>query len=283
VSTIRSSSLLGALAFVIPVALAAAAFAMPQSDVPPLEGTEPPPAASAAPSAAASAAPSVRPAEVSVDAKLAALLSQSEEHRKLGDWAAVVRLLREAHALRPDPVLLYNLARACQSLAEAHRAPEDYRCALDGYAGYLAKHPNAPDRDAVRITIDKLQSELARIEKARAPEQPAGQTPPAPAETDGPLAAPWIIGSLGLAAAIGGAVLGAVAQARHEEAVDARIQIDAVSAQDKAESLAIGANVSFGVGGAFAAIGFIWGIMDVATPGPSSDQAHGLVTVRAAF
>jgi hypothetical protein len=52
---------------------------------------------------------------------------------------------------------------------------------------------------------------------------------------------------------------------KHSAAVDEPVQMTAESLSGQADNLALGANISYGVGGAIVAAGLIWGIIDLAS------------------
>jgi hypothetical protein len=67
---------------------------------------------------------------------------------------------------------------------------------------------------------------------------------------------------VGAAAIASGLVLGLLANDRHDTAAHDPGQLSAQQAQSDAESLAVGANVSFAAGGLLTVAALIWGIAD---------------------
>src|SRR5262245_55119117 len=55
------------------------------------------------------------------------LFKKSEESYRAGRFQEAVDLLTEAYQLDPNPVLLYNLARAYEGLGDTPKAIESYR------------------------------------------------------------------------------------------------------------------------------------------------------------
>src|SRR5262245_15595756 len=79
------------------------------------------------------------------------LFARSREAYRAGRFADAAALHREAYRLKPDPVLLYNLGRACEKL-------EDSRCAVDAYTKYLESATDVPDRESIKVRLSELQS-----------------------------------------------------------------------------------------------------------------------------
>lgn len=203
------------------------------------------------------------------------LFGQSETLYKEGRFEEAAVLLEQAHALHPEPTLLYNLARAREgqgSLAEA----------ADAYERYLQESPEASDRGAIeqrirslrareaeRVRLEQQQREtqerLAQMERERAANPPdeGGSA------LDGPL--PWVIFGVGVAGVGVGFGVAAAAQAKHDDAVEEPVQVEAVSKQDAAEDLALGANVAIVAGAAIALSGGVLGIVGLASSG-SADE-----------
>lgn len=178
-----------------------------------------------------------------------------------GEYAGAIRLLREVLETNDDPVLYFNLGRAHEGAGESDAA-------ISAYEHYLEGSPDAPDSDDVRSRITRLRAELE--EASAPPPRPA----PAPVVDPNDVAkperraagrvphyVPWIVFGVGAAGLAAGGVFGVLADRAEREAEDARAQTDAVAAHDRARRHALGANVSFAVGGALAAAGLTWGII----------------------
>jgi len=207
------------------------------------------------------------------------LFKQSRAAYQAGRFDEAANLLRRAYALDPAPTLLYNLARALES-------DGDIDGAADAYRRYLEADPSAKDRAAIEKRIANLDAQMQerdelrrRLEAEKAKKQapaPSTQvvTTPEP-EPAGPSAVPWVLAGVGGGALVAGAVLGGLAQSAHGDAEDAASMLDAVDADDRARGLARGANIAFGVGGALAAAGLVWGIIDVAMSGGGEPEEDG--------
>jgi tetratricopeptide (TPR) repeat protein len=206
-------------------------------------------------------------------ARALALFRDSDAHYKRGEFEKAAELLREAYALHPEPILLYNLARALEGLG-------DFPGAIEQYERYLNADAEIADRGAIERRIATLR---AQVERTRTP-TPApddGAPPPlsdirtapervpssarsvdgAPVRVHaGSRRLPWVIAGAGGAVVGAGAVFGYLSQARHDDAVAAPIQADAARLQDRAQTYATVANVALAVGGVAAVAGVAWGL-----------------------
>jgi tetratricopeptide (TPR) repeat protein len=91
-----------------------------------------------------------------------------------GDYPTAIREFKAAEALRPSPILDYNIGLANEKLNKK-------RVAVKYYKRYLEGMPNATNRSTVEASIGQLEREIAAS-------PPPGQQPPAQAEqpTDNP-------------------------------------------------------------------------------------------------
>ena len=178
---------------------------------------------------------------------------RSAELYRQGHYSEAAALLREAYRRKPEPVLQYNLARACEMMA-------DYSCAVAAYESYLASHP--ADRAAVEI---KLAGARAQLTAAAAPPL-LDKTPAAPVRSDvggrKRSLLPPIVTAAGAVGVGIGAALALVARGRHDDAVKDPTQRGAMDKQASAESLMGAANVTLIAGGVIAAAGVVWWIVD---------------------
>ncbi len=220
-----------------------------------------------------------RPAPASAEddadrARAIALFEESAEDYRAGRFAHAAALLREAYALEPEPVLLYNLARALEGTGEDEEA-------IDAYERYLATGAGDDDADAARARLEVLR---ARVEERRRLEQQAqaaahlGVDVPPPrterARDDDPT--PWILAGAGGAALAIGAVLGGLMLDRASVAEEAPIHETAARALADAQGLAVAADALFGVGGLLAGIGLVWGLVrEASSPGPTATLRLG--------
>ena len=94
-----------------------------------------------------------------------------------GDYISAIREFKAAEALRPSPILAYNIGLANEKLGKR-------RVAVKYYRRYLEQVPNAQNRAEVDGRIAQLEQEIA----AQPPPPPppiAGQAPPPTAEPPG--------------------------------------------------------------------------------------------------
>jgi tetratricopeptide (TPR) repeat protein len=188
------------------------------------------------------------------------LFEKSEQRYRAGQLEEAQRLLLEAYALDPNPVLQYNLGRVYEALGKLEEAAGAFRAFLDGT-------PDAADRGAIERRIETLEKQIAdrkaleSRERERAKKPPSLPPKPPPAQDTGPGATPWVIAAAGAAVLVGGVVAGVLADKAHDDAVKDPSFRGAQDSQDKAETLATIANVGFVVGGAAVAVGVGWGLI----------------------
>lgn len=202
-------------------------------------------------------------------ARAAELYRASAESYRKGDFATTVDLLREAYSLDPQPVLLYNLARAYEGLGDTNGA-------IDTYKKYLDADPNAKDRGAIEQRISTLERErderiaLQKQNEAnrkRAEEEAARAAAAAKQKKEAPpphhrSALPYIVGGIGIGGLATGAVFGLMATSQHASAQDQPVQQVAENEQNRAKTYATASTISFIAGGALLAIGTTWWILD---------------------
>jgi len=198
------------------------------------------------------------------------LFAEADKAYKRGEFEHAAQLLREAYELYPEPILLYNLARALEGMGDTEGA-------VVNYERYLSKATTVEDRGAIERRVATLKEQLAAKEKLAANEKAPPPPPPPPLEAK-PLEAPpqhehivpaphhsvvpWIVTGLGLASGGVGAVFGARANSEHQKAVSDTVQLDAEQHQSAARDDAGRANALFIAGGVLVAGGVIWAIID---------------------
>jgi tetratricopeptide (TPR) repeat protein len=206
------------------------------------------------------------------EAKAGQLFDKAEVEYQAGRFQAAIDLLLEAQRIAPDAVLDYNLARAYEGLG-------NLEASLASYKAYLVADPQSKDRGAVEARIKTIEAQIAERAKKEADEKkpPPPQGEPS-REPDRPSALPWLLAGAGALTLGAGGVLGGLSLARSSEADDpATSGVDAVALSEEASDFALQANVLFGVGGAIALAGAIWGIVDVVQTNNRNEPA---VTVR---
>jgi tetratricopeptide (TPR) repeat protein len=234
------------------------------------------------------------------------LYERSAELYRAGRFAEAAELLRDAYRRAPDPVLLYNLGRACERMG-------DLPCVIDAYKRYLA-NASPPDRGAIEqviITCEKQLEERAGGERqngvrpaaddahepAREPTngpspgaasaspsvdrpQPTRAVPTVPAPVVAPPRAlprfvPWVVAGTG-AATLGVALgLNIVAHDQHRAAAEEVTQQGAADAQSRAERTMTAASIALVAGGVLVLSGAIWGLLD-AQSSPTAPKASSV-------
>ncbi|GAC1543502.1 MAG: hypothetical protein NVS3B10_31560 [Polyangiales bacterium] len=196
-----------------------------------------------------------------------ALYRKSQQLYKDGKFAEAAQLLREAYALSPDPVLLFNLGRACE-------AQQDLECAVDAYERYLSKS-SPPDRAAIEARIANYRKALERKAVAEPVALPADAPErPRAVEAERSHVVPWIVTGAGGVAAFTGVVLLFVANGRHRSALAEPVQTTADEEQTSAQHTFTAGRATLLVGSAVAAIGGVWLLLD--GPAERSTSALGV-------
>jgi tetratricopeptide (TPR) repeat protein len=200
--------------------------------------------------------------------RAAELFKKSADAYRQGDFAQAIALLDEAYTLDPQPVLVYNRARAAEGLGRVDEA-------IAGYERFLSEEPNAPDRGAIEqrlTTLKRQREERAALEKERtarkevsehpepAPPPPAPSQPAEPPKPKSPL--PYVVAGVGAAGLLTGTILGALAVGKKDDAVAEPVQTEAISLKDSADGLATAANVAFVFGGVLVVAGAVWWFVD---------------------
>jgi tetratricopeptide (TPR) repeat protein len=217
---------------------------------------------------ALSAIPAAAGAQPSTEDRTRALelFEQSADHYKRGEFERAAELLREAYGLYPEPLLVYNLARALEGVG-------DLPGAIENYERYLTEATTVDDRPAIERRIATLKEQLARTapggDTTPTPPVGGGATPPVVPGGGGaqgsipatsmamrddevaprPSMAPFVVAGGGVAIAAAGGVFAYLAGAREDDAHAAPVQEDAARLLDDARGNAKLANVLFVAGG----------------------------------
>lgn len=178
-----------------------------------------------------------------------------------GDFEESIRLLDQAYALDPQPVLIYNKARAQEGLGHTDDA-------ITLYEQYLNQEPTTPDRGAIEqrlATLKKQRDERAALEQDRANAEKeraaraAAPPPPPPHERS---VLPYVVGGVGIAGIGTGVVFGILAKSKESDGNSAKTQRDARDARDTGSTFATVANVTLIAGGVLLAAGAVWWALD---------------------
>jgi tetratricopeptide (TPR) repeat protein len=204
------------------------------------------------------------------DAKQVALkkFSEADKAYKRGEFENAAKLLRDAYDLYPEPILLYNLARALEGMGDTEGA-------ILNYERFLDNAKTVEDRGAIERRLATLKEQLAAKEQAskpKPPDQPPVVVPPPivvppphrePVQVDAPSSSLPPVATIALGGlAIGaGAYIGRLSRNEHDLAVSDPVQLEAQQHQDRARSYATTANITMAAGGAVVLGGLIWEII----------------------
>lgn len=221
----------------------------------------------------------------------AELYKKSADAYLHGDFATAIKLLDEAYGLDPQPVLVYNQARAHEGLGHGDEA-------ITLYEKYLSEEPTSPDRGAIEqriATLKKQREDKLRLEQEKADveakreqqrqqqrdlekrEQEIKTPTPEPRKRS---VLPFVVGGVGAAGVVTGTVFGFLALDKESTGNGASSLREATDAQDTGNTFATVSNVSFIVGGVLLAGGIVWWIADGGLRGGSAKSG---ATKRAVF
>lgn len=200
------------------------------------------------------------------------LFLEAEKAYGEGRAERAVMLLEEAYALKPEPVLLYNLARAHETLGHLEQA-------LDCYRRYVAADPKAEGRGAIAVRITALEEQLAErarleAERKRAEADAEAAKAAAAQRRFPPWAVPLAVGGAGLLA---GGVLKGLALSERGVAANDPIHESAARRFEQARSLDTAATVAFIAGGVIAAAGLTWTLVALARAEPEKNVQVAVV------
>lgn len=198
------------------------------------------------------------------------------------DFAAARARFERAYALDPSPVLLYNLARACEESGDAEKA-------IDYFRLYLEREPQADDRPDVERRIRVMEAIVTRERAARDAAAKNAAAAPASAPAVAAEAAPaegtpaWLLPASWAAVGVGAAALGGAtwfgleARAAEDAHAAAKTGRGKQSAADDAERNATLANAGFAVGGALVVAGVVGLLLGMEDGAPTAAPAPGTV------
>ncbi len=202
------------------------------------------------------------------EARAHRLFEQGKKSFREGRFQDAVHLLKEVYRLKCAPEPLYNLGRAYDNLGELGAA-------IGAFEAYLRASPNAEDRGAVEERIGTLKRQLAEREKLKREREEAEKRQNDQARRERrPSAAPWIVAGTGGAVVLAGGVFGLFSLNLHNQAnspVETGQQ-EAIDKNDRAKTFANVANVGYVAGGVIAAVGIVWGIVDLQRSGNTAAQ-----------
>ena len=213
----------------------------------------------------AAAAASAQEAEAepeSPEDRAYALFQESVQKYREGRFEQAAALLEEANRLDPDPILVYNLARAYEGMG-------DFEEAVSAYEEYLRDAPDATDRGAVEARVETLKRQLRERRELLSQSRGNGGSSGGGAGV-GP--APLFLLGLGGAGVGVGVMFGLMSDAAHRDAIAAPDFTSAFAAQEESRELATGANVAFAVGGVALLVGAAWLVLDLMGDEPAEPE-----------
>jgi tetratricopeptide (TPR) repeat protein len=238
--------------------------------------------------AGAQALPLAGPVEITAaDRQRAAVLfDRSAIAYREGRYEDAIVMLREAHDVSAEPILLYNLGRAYEGLRDEESALAAYRRFLETIdpADAEARAESAePSARTVRAAVVRLERVIAIQQAADAAgtalsasiAQAPAAAHPQPEPDDVPEVGPWALMTAGVGSVALGSVLGVIAVELRETASSYVHQVDAADAWSDAQDAAIGASVAFVVGGAAIGAGLVWWIASAASGGGERSSQDG--------
>jgi tetratricopeptide (TPR) repeat protein len=132
---------------------------------------------------AATAPPAAEPAPAAAPPSDDQAMAQAKQHFETGrnaynagDYVTAIREFKTAEALRPSPILDYNIGLANEKLGKR-------RVAVKYYRRYLELQPNASNKGEVDGKIAALEAEIAQQPPPAANTQPGGTAPQPQTET----------------------------------------------------------------------------------------------------
>lgn len=187
------------------------------------------------------------------------------EHFEARRYTEAIASFRAAYAIRPEPDLLYNIARSYERNGNVDDA-------LTSYREFIAQPGSTAQLRAKALdNIDALQREkTSRAAKAFAP-------PPAPTPADPISVAPvvakapppeksharqWVMIGAGGVAVITGAIFGVVAQSKQTDFDRATTVAAKEDAKSSGQTSALIADIGLFGGGAVAVAGLVWLLVD---------------------
>lgn len=198
-------------------------------------------------------------------ARAAELYKKGAEAYLRGDFAQTITLLDEANALDPQPVLVYNLAKAHEGLGHVDEA-------ITLYERYLTQEPSSPDRGAIEqrlVMLRKQRDDRANVEKertavekerAQVEKERAEQPPPPPPHRR--TIYPYIVAGAGVVGLVTGTIFGVMANSKQDAATKEPVQSTSIDLRDSGKTFATVSNVTFIIGGVLVAGGVVWWFLD---------------------
>lgn len=207
------------------------------------------------------------------------LLDRGVQHYQARQYEQAIEVFRQAFALRPEPEIVYNIARSYERLARPTEAIAEYErfVALPGTTSEL--------RTRAHASIRALRAELAASESA--PPEPAVTPTPTPAPVTAPVEPPppppeggsalgpvgWTMFGVGAVSVGVGVAFGVLTIDRNDAFLRAAPRSEQqIQLRDDVKESALAADILLIGGGVIAATGLVLAIVD-ATSSSGSERA----------
>ena len=203
------------------------------------------------------------------------LLKDATARYKAGDYDAAIERFEAAYALKPNPTLVYNIARCYERAAKLEQAIAAYERFLE-LPGTTSKL-----RAGALSSIDALKRERALRNRKETPKIEEGAPPPTveapkptvrqvtPAPRPRSRVLEWTLLGVGLAALGGGLTLGLFASAGEKDYTRATSVEEQERIESRTRARALGADLLYGVGGTSVVVSLIlWLFLDDASSAP---------------
>jgi tetratricopeptide (TPR) repeat protein len=185
-----------------------------------------------------------------------ALFVEAEKAYQSGEVERAVTLLTQAWEASPEPVLLFNLARAHETLGHVSEA-------LTAYRRYLLAEPTARDRRAIEARIAALDEQLSASRRERDERERLARAlalkPAAPSRAW----VGWLVAGAGAVGLLTGAVLKGVAFRVRDEADAEPVHQTAYELFGRAQGFDTASGATFAISGAVLGVGIaLWALLD---------------------
>jgi tetratricopeptide (TPR) repeat protein len=218
------------------------------------------------------------------DAEFDALLARAVEAYNAQRYEQAVQDFQRAYEMRPQPEIIYNIARIYERSVQREQAIEQYQ-------RFLSLPNTTSDLRARAATaLESLRTEMAAIERANRPQNdpnnpnndpnnaqnptgPTTPTQPVRPRTPASVLAGWILVGLGGATLVGGVAMGALALTEQTATNEAGSLAEYNEHNDLGSTYALTADILFGAGGALAIGGIVALVIHAVRSRNAADEA----------
>lgn len=196
-----------------------------------------------------------------------ALVAEAMENYQAHNYERAIELFTRAYEIRPEPELIYNIARSYERSAQRERAIEAYERFLEMPATTADLRARAlSNLTALReemAALERAEQQAARAESTPEP-QPEGEATPGPTtgrpgagatEPKGIRISGWVLFGLGAATTIAGVVFASLAIGADNEFEQAGLNPERLSLREDVQRNALIADILIFSGGAIGLTG----------------------------